>query len=205
MNIYRTVSLKKFVISFVFSFFGLCLIYLQGDYKTTDFNMPLVLALLELGMLGFLAISGMSHAAYLLPQTVGYKYFRSIPDAYEKFKKYSVFCTSLFSAIGLAMLIPLAMSGFGSFTFTALPVVYFIVLGLFHITSSFKPKITNFGTLQTMIGAGAFGGSITLVDNVGDTSLPSAAGVIAFSIAAVFVIISIITFYTRLNKNWYGR
>lgn len=202
MNIYRTITLKKLAFSTLFSLLGICLIFLQGDYKTLDFTHSLLMALLELGALGFLAISGMSHASYLLPQTVGYKYFRSLPDAYQRFKNHSVFATALFSAIGLIMLIPLAISGFKNFSFTALPIVYFIVLGLFHLLSSFKPKTKNYATLQTMIGAGAFGGSITTVNNVNNNSLPPAVSITAVLIAVIFVIISIIMFYSRLNKNW---
>lgn len=202
MNIYRTISIKKVLFSTVFIFIGAFLIYVELNFSDLSIDHQFISSLLEITAIGFLGICGFAHAAYLLPQTPGYKYFRSIPDAFNKFKRYSVFTTVLFSALGLLMFLPLALEGFKGFAFIALPTVYFIVLGLFHLINSFKIKIANFATIQAMIGGGALGGSITVVDSIGKDVFNAAEKFIPVTVAAVFALISIIVFYLRLNKKW---
>lgn len=202
MKIYRTISFKKTLFSTLFIFIGAFLIYIELDFSKVSFSIPFIAALLQICAIGFLGIGGFAHAAYLSPQTHGYKYFRSLPDAFNKFKRYSVFTTIIFSALGLLMFLPLTLESFKGFAFIILPTVYFIVLGLFHLINSFKIKIANFAAIQAMIGGGALGGSITVVDSIGKDIFNDAEKFIPVAVAAIFALISIIVFYLRLNRKW---
>lgn len=202
MKIYRTISFKKTLFSTLFIFIGVFLIYNELDFSKASFSIPFIAALLEICAIGFFGIGGFAHVAYLAPQTHGYKFFRSLPDAFNRFKRYSFFTTILFSVLGLLMLVPLVLEGFNGFAFTILPTVYFIELGLFHLINSFKIKIANFAVIQAMIGGGALGGSITIVDSVGKYTLNAAEKFMPVAVAAAFAAISITVFYARLRKKW---
>jgi len=202
MNIYRTLSLKKVLFSTIFIFIGAFFIHSQLDFSNASFSFPFIAAFLEICATGFLGIGGFAHAAYLLPQTQGYKYFRSLPDAFNKFRRYSVFTTILFSALGLLMFIPLIFENFKGFAFIILPTVYFIVLGLFHLISSFKIKSANFAVIQAMIGGGALGGALTVFDSIGKVAFNAFEKFMPVTVAAVFAAISIAVFYTRLRNKW---
>lgn len=207
MKIYRTINPKIiFILLGSIVVFGLLIAFLcEGDTSLLlDPKLYLIITSLSLNILwaGF----GDAHLLYLSDETFGYKYFRSIPDAFNRFRSYCIKMNIIFAVLALLVLIPVIVSGFKG-------VMYIVTFAAFLLIFSFqnfahsKLKMNSMAYLSIKGGMGGGIGAATISVATASaeselSTMPVVAGIITCSVAVLLAVISTILLYSRLEKKW---
>lgn len=201
MKIYRTVTLPKLL--FVLLFLPAVFIAINL-FRNRDINLSLSMEMVftVLSMMGFsaMAVFGPMHYKYLHRSTDGYKYFRSLPDAYGKYKRTCVAVSGGFAAVGGAILIMLALTGFRNMTLTCLLSVYAFTYAMQHIIA--QSENANVNNIHIVAAGGAAGVMITAIDDITAVSHP-ALGIIFPAVMILVAIGCTAYFYSRFDTLWY--
>lgn len=159
MKHYRTISFAK-----IFGIIGgllisIAIFILTGTFPLSVFLDPDILSILFSVLAIFIYICfGDSHLLYMLRESAGYKFFRSVPDAPRRFRKYCEKNDIFFLAIGIIIFIPSIMSGFSELKTLLFPSLYMICFGIQHIIVA----LFGFSTKLFLIEKGASSIIITL-------------------------------------------
>lgn len=201
MKIYRTVTLPKllFVLLFLPTVFIAINLFRNRDISL-NFSIELVFTVLS--MMGFsaMAVFGPMHYKYLHRSTDGYKYFRSLPDAYRKYKRTCIAVSGGFAAVGGAILIMLALTGFRNMTLICLLSVYAFTYAMQHIMA--QSENANVSDIHIITAGGAMGVMMTAIDDVTAVS-PIVLGIMVPALMILVAIGCTAYFYSRFDTLWY--
>lgn len=207
MKIYRTINLKTlFIMLLTAIFFVIMMIFVAEGNIRAILNPRMYITLVSMVLILFNSIIGDAHLMYLSPETHGYKYFRSLPDAYGKFRSYCLKTDIIFGTIGLLLLIPVIIDGFSG---TATMIAFASYAGIFtiqHFAHCLK-KINTSGYVVLKGGMGGFIGASTIsftlsaVEDGLDTISPTVC-IIVCSVFVLMAIISAIVLRSRLGLKW---
>lgn len=208
MKIYRTINFKTllvmlaatvvFVIIMVFATNGDIELILSPEIYIPTGSMVLII---------FYTILGDTHLLFMSPETHGYKYFRSLPDAFAKFKKYCLTIDLIFGGIGLILLMPVIISGFSKTSAMISFAVYGFIFAAQHFLHCMKSVNTSrYTALKAAVGGGigaaiaSFATSATAGNGL-DKISPTVC-IVVCSIAAILAVISAVALHSRLKLKW---
>ncbi len=201
MKIYRTVTLPKllFVLLFLPTVFIAINLFRNRDINLS-LSVELVFTVLSMMGLSAMAVFGPMHYKYLHPSTDGYKYFRSLPDAYGKYKRTCIGVSGGFAAVGGAILIMLALTGFTNITLACILSVYAFIYAMQHIIA--QSESANVSNIHIITAGGAMGVMTTAMDDITAVSHP-ALGIIFPAVMILVAIGCTAYFYSRFDTLWY--
>lgn len=201
MKIYRTVTLPK--ILFVILFLPAVFVAINL-FRNREINLGLSIELIFtlLSLMGFtaMAVLGPMHYKYMHPSTDGYKYFRSLPDAYGKFKRHCITVSGIFAAVGGAILIMLAITGFKNVTLGSILTIYAFIYAMQHIIAqSEQATVLNIHLITSGCTVGIL---TTAIDDV-TAAAPAALGIMFPAVMILVAIGCTAYFYSRFDTLWY--
>ncbi len=207
MKIYHTITLKAILGSLLIS------IFLNGmvTFASKDFSAFLkpefYATTATITVIIFYTVLGDAHFLRLNTANAGYKYFRSIPNAYERFFRHSLTFDIILLFIGLLLIIPVIITGFTNSLSTISYGAYMLIYAIYHFANAFI-KVNNSGytILKSAIG-GIIGMStvifgLTLSEFSIFESISFTASIIIITASTLLTIISLVTLYTRFSKKW---
>ncbi len=207
MKIYRTINLKTLLIMLLTTlFFVVMMIFIAEGNVREILNPRMYITLVSMILILFNTILGDAHLLFLSPETHGYKYFRSLPDAYEKFRSYCLKTDIIFGIVGLLLLIPVIIDGFSG---TATMIAFASYAGVFtiqHFAHCLK-RINTSGYIVLKGGMGGFIGASTISFAIsaveeGLDTVPPTVCIIVCSVFALTAAISAIVLRSRLQLKW---
>lgn len=207
MKIYRTINLKTlFIMLLTALFFVVMMIFVAEGNVKAILNPRMYITLVSMILILFNTILGDAHLMYLSPETHGYKYFRSLPDAYGKFRSYCLKADIIFGITGLLLLIPVIIDGFSG---TSTMIAFASYAGVFtiqHFAHCLK-KINTSGYVVLKGGMGGFIGASTISFAIsaveeGLDKVPPVACIIVCSVFALTAFISAVVLRSRLQLKW---
>lgn len=207
MKIYRTLNFKTLLVMIATALiFAVMMVFIADGDINALLNARMYLTMISMVVILFCTVIGDAHLMYLSPETHGYKYFRSLPDAYKKFKNYCLKTDIFFGTIGILFIIPVIIDGFSK---TSSMLAFASYMGIYAIQhfAHCKKKIntTSFvvlkGGMGGFIGASTISFALSAVEE-GLDKVPPVACIIVCSAFALTALISAIILRSRLEMKW---
>ncbi len=143
------------------------------------------------------------HFSYLSPKAAGYKYFRSLPDAYKRYRKYCIKMHILSFVMGCISLMFLALYGFKNAGLISTVTLYMLSFGVQNLMCANRSKMKNPNRALFSVSCGIMGASVGLYELFfEDVEANPVVGIVLSTVAVVFALISLIPFYKKLSFNW---
>ncbi len=143
------------------------------------------------------------HFSYLSPKTAGYKYFHSLPDAYEKYRKHCIKMHIISFALGGLSLLWLALYGFKNAGLISTVTLYMLSFGIQNLMCANRSKMKKPNGTITGVSYAILGGTIGLYKLFfEDVTANPIVGIVLSIISVTFALVSLIPFYKKLRFNW---
>lgn len=203
MKIYQTLKPQWFVIPLI----SVMLLMLMMVMIAGDFSMitpQLILLMIELAALCYGIFFGKNHLTYCAPEIHGYKYFRSVPNFENHFKKQCIISDIVCYGIGYAVTILNFIFMADKELSAVIGILYLFIIALSVFISAFVNTSHRlymytmmFSAVPLVCGTMVF----LLADDIPENLIPVNVQLIILACVTVFAIISEILFYKRLGKN----
>lgn len=207
MKIYHTITLRTMLgVLLTTLFFTGMVIFVSEESITAIFNTQFLTIFLSSAIIIFYTVFGDAAFLKFSDEQPGYKYFRSIPHAYERFYKHCITLDAVYLIIGFALLVPVVMSGFRGTLNVIAFTAYMLIFAVYHLANAFGRVNTN----AYMIIKCAMGGVIGMTSVMGGlllsdfslTKIPANTGIILVIISAVLAAASACVLYPKFRKKW---
>ena len=207
MKIYRTITIKAILgILFATLFFAGMFAFGSEEGISSAMNIQFWKTLLTFAFIIFYGVFG--DAAFLRMNSAnpGYKYFRSIPDAYARFRKHCLSLDIAFLAIGAILLVIAWSDGFertfSVVTFTA----YMLVFAITHFAVAFIKFNSRAYFIIKALLSGVIGMSCAVfgfsISDFAFISMSPTTGFIVCTVITVIALSAVILSYSRLERKW---
>lgn len=207
MKIYRTITIKSFLgVLLVTLFFTGMVVVVTEEKLSVLLNSQFIKTVFTFCVIIFYAIFGDMSFLRMNSANPGYKYFRSIPDAYTRFRRHCLSLDIAFAAVGAVLLVFAWLDGFKS-TFSVITfAAYSIVFAVTHFAVAFvRFNSSAYPIIKAMLGGMIGMSSVVIGLTVSDyalISIPQTVGIIICVISAVLAAVTAIAAFSRLEKKW---
>lgn len=208
MKIYRTLTLPRILVCAIFTAFftGMMIFTAEVDITGELFKTFGTLSV-YVAFIFFYASFGDSHYLYFSKESPGYKYFRSIPKAKERFKNLCIKSDIIFLTLGLLLIIPSAFTGFTKSFYIIGFLGYMFCYAISHISFVLtKPGMNTYVLFKAFAG-GMLGMMIVMFAMfIGEGSILAkmnmSTGIIITAVSILLSVIGLIAFYCNFEKKW---
>ncbi len=203
MKIYQSLKPQGLVLFIIFIIvISIIMVALFGGLALLTPELILLLTEFAFIMYGF--VFAKSHLNYCVPETHGYKYFRSIPNFESRFRKQCIASDIICYAIGYAITI-INLIFMPGMTFTPMiGIIYLFATALGTLITAFV-NTSHRTYVYTMMFSTIPLVCLTIVfvfaDDAPKDLVPLNIQLIIFACVTVFAAVALILFYKRLAKN----
>lgn len=207
MKIYRSITTKATLGVFLATlFFAGVVVCSVEENIAMLINPQFIKTVLIFFVIIFYAIFGDMSFLRMNSANPGYKYFRSIPDAYTRFRKHCLSLDIAFLAVGVVLLAIAWLDGFKS-TFSVIPfAAYALVFVITHFAVTFlKLNSRVYPIIKALLGGMIGMSSVFFGLSISDfafISMSETAGIIVCAAGAVLITASMLAAYSRLERKW---
>ncbi len=208
MKIYRNITLGSIIFILAMATIIPLFFMITGLVTFEELLMPEVIMLIYClaSMMFFVSVGDIAYTRFY-KENAGYKYFRSIPNAFERLKKECIRTDIIMLVILMINLVSIFLSEFANFLLLVVYSLSMILFAVFHFANA-SVKASNRSVLLLKTLSGGIGGmamtfaAISIEDGKFAVEIPQSVYLIIVLSVTALALISLIPVYTNFKKKW---